>query len=1255
MFFDTGTLRVDGPTLVAINGSGGGKNTSTLDIAGGEVFLNGGLEIARALNGQNAQGDFNLSGGNVSCGPVTIVTSNPGYVIGTLNLTGGALSLTGPINRGPIGGLAAGNYNSTGSARLILDGATLDLGGHAIGSASAPLQSVAINSGVLKNVASINGGAGFTKLSPGTLVLDGVNTWSGPTVISNDTLEVRGILTSAGTVTISPGATLSGTGTLRAPVVIGGNIDPSAALRLERSVVLESTASITRTIDRSTTAAPVISGSSILTYGGSLRVLHQGAPLVAGDRFVLFEAAAFSASFATMELPALDAGLAWDTRGLAGDGSIVVRDAAEIAASLVQTTKFWDRSTNPGLQGGSGVWDTGVTPNWSTMAEGSAGLERFWQADAVRFQTGAANDVTLAGPVAVASLNQSGAGTATTISGGRILINSAAGISNGSPSGNQPLVIHSEVSVNGQPVTIHAQQPVTLVQGLSGTGQITKTGDALLTLSGAGSWTGSLLLGGGSTRFEGPTGGITALSFGPGAASSPGSALELTHDLTLPGSSFKLQSLGSNHLLLPAGRTLTLTGETILGLNSATIAGPTGNTSLTTSGGGDLVVQTAGKNFTVAGSRSFHAAQVDLTGLASLSLNAGGTGNLFLGVYNSSTNDFLYLPPTSSLTGNIFYVGDVNPTATVALRLGSGTNTFHLNNLYLGQKPGSNNRSDGTISFPAGAASASLRLRANDGSGRSNIFINDNSSTTGRNLLNTFDVTGSPADLLLNQLVISRRNASSSPATLTTDAFRWDRGTLDVQSQVILCQAPAAAQKIHIASMVIGSSASTPADTANFRGGIIIAQNRSTVTTAGAQAQGSLTIGGGTVSSGEIILGEILTTTAPTAGTRQSHASLAVTGGTLVLTGPIRSGSTSGPGTKTATLTLNGGTLDLGGNALGGTGTTALTSMVFQSGTLANVASINGSSGLVKTTTGTLTLTGTHAFTGPIDVQSGTLVIAPGASAASSLTAASGTTVIHAGSLGGNLTLSPGSTLAPLADGSTATRSVGGNFSLPATATLRLRLESPAAFDQLVLTGPTSTITLGGLLELSFPPELPAGSRFQILRNQGNPGAAVTGTFTGAPAMQPFNSGGRVWYLDYQAGSNGDVDLVLASELELWRLTHFGTLFATGPASDRADPDADSLENLVEFALGLHPNEPSPLPAIRSSRDAAGFHVSFFRARADLTYRVEASSDLDNWNIIATNPGRVGEDVTVTDTLHEIGTVPQTRRYLRLAIAHLPN
>lgn len=123
------------------------------------------------------------------------------------------------------------------------------------------------------------------------------------------------------------------------------------------------------------------------------------------------------------------------------------------------------------------------------------------------------------------------------------------------------------------------------------------------------------------------------------------------------------------------------------------------------------------------------------------------------------------------------------------------------------------------------------------------------------------------------------------------------------------------------------------------------------------------------------------------------------------------------------------------------------------------------------------------------------------------------------------------------------------------------------------------------------------------------------------------------------------------SPLALWRHNHFGTTENTGDFADTADYDRDRLANLLEYALNGSPvsatDTPTPAPHVANNR----LHLTFLRARADITYTIEASSDLESWTVLATNPGTVSLDtpVTVSDTV-DLSTQP--RRFLRLRVAY---
>jgi hypothetical protein len=116
---------------------------------------------------------------------------------------------------------------------------------------------------------------------------------------------------------------------------------------------------------------------------------------------------------------------------------------------------------------------------------------------------------------------------------------------------------------------------------------------------------------------------------------------------------------------------------------------------------------------------------------------------------------------------------------------------------------------------------------------------------------------------------------------------------------------------------------------------------------------------------------------------------------------------------------------------------------------------------------------------------------------------------------------------------------------------------------------------------------------------------------------------------------------------ESWRYQYFGTNLSTGNAADNADPDGDGMVNLFEYAVNRNPTVPDAAGAFTASLDKSGkLQVTFFRARAELNYTVQVSDSLTgNWTDLITNPGSVGQNVTVTET-----PPGATQRFMRLRI-----
>jgi hypothetical protein len=156
-----------------------------------------------------------------------------------------------------------------------------------------------------------------------------------------------------------------------------------------------------------------------------------------------------------------------------------------------------------------------------------------------------------------------------------------------------------------------------------------------------------------------------------------------------------------------------------------------------------------------------------------------------------------------------------------------------------------------------------------------------------------------------------------------------------------------------------------------------------------------------------------------------------------------------------------------------------------------------------------------------------------------------------------------------------------------------------------------------------------------------------------------INSGyGYIGVLDLQ-------EVPPLSALQTWKNTQFGAN-ASIPAiaGDTADPDADGIVNLMEYALGGLPNTASTviLPVLSAPTDR--LQITFTRlAPTDVTYLVQSSTDLIAWTTIATFSAN-GATWTGAATVNETGSgatrnviVPDTtvlnagsKRFLRLKI-----
>ncbi|HWD94443.1 MAG TPA: sulfatase-like hydrolase/transferase [Verrucomicrobiae bacterium] len=124
-----------------------------------------------------------------------------------------------------------------------------------------------------------DGGGGLNKIGSGTLFLNGVNTFTGGTVVSNGTFGGSGSL--SGPLRIAPGATLN-------PGAAAGAV---GQLTVNNSLTLDPGSSAQVEIDKSGLTNDSVAGLINVNYAGTLVVSNiSGAAFASGDAFTLFNA-----------------------------------------------------------------------------------------------------------------------------------------------------------------------------------------------------------------------------------------------------------------------------------------------------------------------------------------------------------------------------------------------------------------------------------------------------------------------------------------------------------------------------------------------------------------------------------------------------------------------------------------------------------------------------------------------------------------------------------------------------------------------------------------------------------------------------------------------------------------------------------------------------------------------------------------------------------------------------------------------------
>ncbi|EBY2032012.1 autotransporter outer membrane beta-barrel domain-containing protein [Salmonella enterica subsp. enterica] len=747
----TGGTTISGGTLVASNVEALG----TGDITDNAVLeLNTGGDFDNAISGSGQvvkSGDetLTLSGANSYTGGTTIsggtlVASNV-EALGSGDVTDNAtLELnTGGDFDNNIGG--TGSVVKSGDKTLTLSGANSYTGGTTISGGTLVATNVeALGSGDVTDNATlelntggdfdnaISGSGQVVKSGDKTLTLSGANSYSGATTISGGTLIATHV-NALGTGAIDNRASLlldaSGQFTVTdLTTESGGNTEIGAGSTLQATTLTQKSDS-TLTINlNSNTTAPVIHAASQVSLAGTLDITGVGDVLDSDpastddlDTFTLIASdKTIAGDFEKLTVAGMDADLAdfitvdgriddtgkqyelttaltWyadrddavtDAHGTFNltnaDGSFAVNTVLEnVDATLDPASATgWDGTSLIKQGAGTLILNAENTYTGGTLISGgtlvASNVEALGTGDVtndavLELNTGGTFDNAISGSGQVVksgddALTLSGSNTytgGTIISGGTLVATNVDALGSGDVTDNATL----ELNTGG-----------TFDNAISGSGQVVKSGDDVLTLSGANSYSGGTLISDGTLVAS----NVEALGTGD---VTDNATLELntggTFDNAISGSG-QVEKSGDGALTLSgansySGGTLISDGTLIAGrvdvlgsgdvTDNATLELNTGGTFDNAISGSGQVVKSGDETLTLSGANSYTGGTLISSGtLVANDVNALGTGDV-------TDNAVLELNTGGDFDNAISGSGKVEKSGDGTLTL-SGSNTY---------------------------------------------------------------------------------------------------------------------------------------------------------------------------------------------------------------------------------------------------------------------------------------------------------------------------------------------------------------------------------------------------------------------------------------------------------------------------------------------------------------------------------------------------------------------------------------------------
>jgi fibronectin-binding autotransporter adhesin len=1216
------TLTMQGGVLTSINGPAGPAN----DGGFGNFILNGStLTVAGAA--QSTISTTTFQSGATSYFNVGL-TGAPLDLLVAAKINGGA------VNKIGLGTMALTGANTYTGATNINQG-TLQLGnGGASGSLAT--SSVITNNGTLafnrNNTVvqgtdfyggSISGTGSLTQMGPGTLVLNGGNTYNGATTVSGGALYLNEFSQTTG-ISVAGGGTLGGNGSAfsaTANVANGGILDFS-----QNSTTTFSLAGLN------------LAGSATINLGGLAN--FTAIPALSAGALNPSSTSGLVSIYANLggQTPAPGTyKLISYTGSIGGAGSSAFTLAAVIGlgnrqqATLVDNTNELDVSV------------TGFTPYWN-------GSSANWAAsNAWTLQPGGTLTTFLPGDSDVFDDSAS-----TSANGGNVALNTG-NVNPGSVLFSNNALAYS---LNGS-------------DGITGSATLAVNGGGTVTIATSNNYTGGTTLNNGLLNLA------NSAAIGSGPLTLGGGTLDNTSGspMTLPannaqhwngGFTFAGSSplnTGSGAVTMNASPTATVANGTL------TVGGAISGIGALTKNGSGALVLTGSNGYTGGTAISAGTLQIGAGGSGGSLSPSGTISNNATLVFNRGDNiaqgsDFSGSPITGS--GSLVQAGPGAVTLAAA-NLYTGGTTVNGGTLNLSYNSGGNGTIyDGLTINPGGTVVCTVAnaLGYSGSSWLKNITINGGalmtSSTSDNGWNTTISMTAGtmgstvPGGYFSEGYGLSAGNG----ATINVNAA----GIPSVISADLKIRDGAAGSLLF--NVARGSAASDLNVTGNIlvqsAGGITLAGNGIMVLSGSNTYTGGTTVNGGTLqignggTTGSLSPSGTITNNSTLVFNRSDNISqgtdfsAAITGyGSLVQIGPGMVTLTAA-NAYTGPTTISGGTLAIGnGGAAGSLSTfsdiTTNATLAFNrngsvtQGTDFSGNPIAGTGGLTQMGPGTLVLNAANTYIGPTTVNGGALYLNAANNATTSISVASG------GTLGG--TGSATAAGATIANGGVLDlgQNAGSTFALASmtfagSATIHLN-------DAGGQYAATPAISAGTLSTASAPINLyinnvPAGSgTMQIVQYSGAIGGSGSSAFHLA---SPVNGGRNLYSLVNAAGY---IDLNYSTDYPYWTGAGDATwnLSSTGNWNKASDNSATTFMAGDNVVFDDRAGSSTPVVTIDAANVAPN-SVTFGNSTA--SYTLQGSRGITGSATLAVNGGG---SVTIANSNNYTGGTTLSNGLLNLA------